>query len=374
MGKSSKQITDGCARIKGYLPVRVIIPEPPIGSGPSSGDSKHDDAETTSSVHDSTFFFVREHRDNNNTSSTSNNTKQGGNNTLFIANAPVVPGIKTKLLLKCILGRYGEVERITLVENPRKQQPTTSSTTSADWEPFFPSFQGPIHASEKFAHAVFVSSKHMRKTLQAMEDIMATRNDDDDTADLPGIQLTKLDLKMLREETDRQHRVEMGFSDSDDEMDDKEDTIEAKPQKEATGILALAQRYRASCQRCCDRQKLLDKCNEIMQDYEDAEEAQRLDREAAANQPDEDGFISVTSKSIGLEESKEKLEKDKTGRRHQKRNRKKKESTGATELQDFYRFQRKETRKRTLQDLRKQFEEDLKKVKKMKEERKYAPF
>ena len=53
---------------------------------------------------------------------------------------------------------------------------------------------------------------------------------------------------------------------------------------------------------------------------------------------------------------------------------KKKESTGASELQDFYRFQRKETRKRNVQDLREKFEEDLKKVKKMKEERQYKPF
>jgi hypothetical protein len=207
MGKSSKQSADGCARIKGYLPVRVKIPEQPVGGG----DSKDDDEET-SNEHDNTFFFVREHRDKNSGAS----SKQG--NTLFVANAPVVPGIKTKLLLKCIMG---------LVENPR-QQHASATHLSADWKPFFPSFQGPIHASEKFAHVVFASNKHMRKTLQAMEDVMA-RNDD---ADLPGIQLNKLDLTMLREETDRLHREEMGCSDSEDN-----DDIVATAQK-ATGIVA----------------------------------------------------------------------------------------------------------------------------------------
>jgi len=129
------------------------------------------------------------------------------------------------------------------------------------------------------------------------------------------------------------------------------------------------------------REKLLAECNRVMQDYEDAEEAQRREREAAANQPDGDGFVTVTSNSVGLEGGKRELEKDqiagadgKRRRNAQKRNRNKKESIGASELQDFYRFQRKETRKRTLQDLRQQFEEDLKRVQKMKEERQYKPF
>ena len=201
---------------------------------------------------------------------------------------------------------------------------------------------------------------------------MTDHDDHDDDNNLPGIELKQVDLTLLREETDRLYREEMGFnSENEDETKDLETKA---PQGKANGIVALAQRYRTSYDRC-QRQRLLDKCNEIMQQYEDAEEAQRREREAASNQPDEDGFIQVTSKSVGLDESKQKLEKDnKKGRRNQKRNRKKKETTGASELQDFYRFQRKETRKRTLQDLRKQFEEDLKKVKKMKEENRFQPF
>ncbi|CAB9515881.1 Inherit from NOG: ribosomal RNA processing 7 homolog A (Saccharomyces cerevisiae) [Seminavis robusta] len=351
MGKSKKRSnasTTASTLIKGYLPVRVKLPEPPVGS--KEGSERLDE----------TFFFVKEHQGGN-----SSDDKKGGR-TLFVANAPAVPGVTTKLLLTNLLGRYGEIERVTLVGNPRKQESSSSDAValvSSDWKPFFPTFQGPIHASEKFAHVVFSSSQRMRKALQAVNELMAGKDDK-----LPGIQLEKLDLQMLRDETDRLYQKET--VDMDDELE-----IDNKPKQ--IGVVALVQRYRASYQRL-DRAKLLAKCNEVMQEYEDKEEEQRLSREEAANQPDDDGFITVTSKSVGVESGKHQLEKDKgappSGRRQHKRNRKKKQGIGATELQDFYRFQRKETRKRTLQDLRLQFEEDLKKVKKMKDEKQYKPF
>ena len=98
---------------------------------------------------------------------------------------------------------------------------------------------------------------------------------------------------MLKEETDRVHGEEMGL---------EEDGTDAK--EEFGGIVALAQTYRASIARL-DRNALLAKCNEVMEEYEESEEAQRLAREEAANQPDEDGFITVTSKSVGVEEGKQ---------------------------------------------------------------------
>ena len=52
----------------------------------------------------------------------------------------------------------------------------------------------------------------------------------------------------------------------------------------------------------------------------------------------------------------------------------KKKFSGADELHDFYRFQRRDNRKRNLEDLRKQFEEDLRRVKRMKQEKQYRPF
>ena len=61
-----------------------------------------------------------------------------------------------------------------------------------------------------------------------------------------------------------------------------------------------------------------------------------------------------------------------------KRNRKRKSNnniiSGADELTDFYRYQMKHTRKVEVQELKKRFEEDLVRVRKMKEERAYRPF
>lgn len=348
MGKPNK--TRAASLIKGYLPVRVKLPGPAIGSQDGN---------------DETFFYVKEHREGKHEGS------KGSSSTLFVANAPIVPGVKTKLLLKSLLGRFGDVDRVTLVTNPRKANTTPSlSWASSDLVHFFPSFQPPIHGSEKFAHAVFTTNQQMRRTLKRLTETMDAGRDK--KGNLPRLELTKLELQMLKDETSRLHREEMG------EEDDEVDAIEfVKNNEEVGDIMALAQRYRSSIARL-DRNDLLAKCNEVMEEYEDSEEAQREAREAAANQPDEDGFVTVTSKSVGVESGKQLLEKEPGAsgkrRRSQKRNRKKKESVGATELQDFYRFQRKETRKRTLQDLRLQFEEDLKKVKKMKEEQQYKPF
>jgi ribosomal RNA-processing protein 7 len=114
-----------------------------------------------------------------------------------------------------------------------------------------------------------------------------------------------------------------------------------------------------------------------MQAYEEAEGAKRRAQEAARSQPDDDGFVTVSyATAVG---SKEELEESATAttpsrRKGNKRSRKKKQAAGSQELHDFYRFQRKEGRKRTMEELRKQFDEDLKKVKRRKEEKQYRPF
>ena len=154
-------------------------------------------------------------------------------------------------------------------------------------------------------------------------------------------------------------------------------TSSSQQQPRKRGILKVAQRYRASLNAISDRKALLDECNTVMQNYEDAEEAQRLEREGAANQPDDDGFVTVSySNAVG---SQVELEESAAGatpsrRKGNKRSRKKKEGVGSKELEDFYRFQRRENKKRTLEDLRAQFEEDLRRVKRMKEDRHYKPF
>ena len=122
----------------------------------------------------------------------------------------------------------------------------------------------------------------------------------------------------------------------------------------------------------------MEECNRVMTEYEEAEEAKRRAQEAAKAQPDDDGFVTVSySTAVG---SKAELEQSMTAttpsrrRSGNKRSRNNKKNIGSSELKDFYRFQRRENRKRTMDDLRQQFEEDLKRVKRMKEEKQYRPF
>ena len=111
--------------------------------------------------------------------------------------------------------------------------------------------------------------------------------------------------------------------------------------------------------------------------HEDAEEAKRRSKEEAMAQPDEDGFVTVSySNAVG---SKVDFEESLTAttpsrRKGNKRFRKKKDPVGSGELKDFYRFQRADSRKRTMEELRKKFEEDVRKVKRLKEEKEYRPF
>ena len=287
------------ATIKGYLPVRVVLPS---------------DEET--------FFYIKEH-------SSRESTKDP---TLFVTNAPVVPGIAGKLLLQSLMGRYGEITRITLIENPRTQQQSTSEST-------VPSFLPHLPPQGKFAHVIFASSKELQKCLQRLSKVMKSET--------PYLSLESLEIQTLTDETKRQMETD---------------------EEETSTVLKLAQRYRQSI---VPREQLLEECNQIMEDYEEAEERERLAREAAANEPDEDGFVTVRHTTT----PKHELEGEPTGGRKKKqRRRNKKESIGASELSDFYRFQTKEKRKQSLQELRQRFEEDLAKVKKMKEEKLYRPF
>ena len=348
--------------IKGYLPVRLCLPEKTKGGG-----------------QDETFFFVREHKAGK---SGDDDVKSG--TTIFVANAPVVPGIGTRLLLQSLLGRYGDVKKVVVVENPRQvgaatdpQDLSLSSSSSSSWSKFkHPSFLAPIHSEGKFAHVVFQTPKDMRKALKSLSDIMRqSRNSTN--SDLPGLELESIEIQTLSDETKRQYQVQqnnvIGLSSEEDGFED-EGNLKLDEEKTQRGILKVAERYRETCS-ALSREKLLEECNAVMQTYEDAEEASRRAKEAAKTQTDEDGFITVTYSTAV--ESKSDLEESTIGtsrRRGNKRSRKRKQSTGASELQDFYRFQRKENRKRSLEDLRKQFDEDLKKVKRLKDERQYRPF
>lgn len=314
--------------IKGYLPVRLSLP----------------------SEDDETFFFVKEHFAS---------TKS----TLFVANVPSVPGILSRVLLQSLFGRFGKVERITVVENPRSTSdnetiPTTlwTSTTS------IPSFLGPIYSQGRFAHVVFSSPKEMKRTLREFTNIMSSSKDS-------SVQLERLELQTLQDESKRLLQQEQDSTTTIESDDDDDEHVEPKK-----GILAIAKRYRASC-RAVSRPALLEECNNVMEQYEDAEEQERRAIQANKEGPDEDGFITVSYSSTQIG-SKRELEQQGHGRRRggSKRSRKSNKKDPNEGYTDFYRFQTKESRKQGLQDLRKRFEQDLKKVKQLREERQYRPF
>lgn len=198
--------------------------------------------------------------------------------------------------------------------------------------------------------------------------------------------LDKLELQTLSDESLRQReatlRKELEEDDDDGFGADFDTTGDTKASGGGAGskhacVLAVAKRYRESCRFLKNRSLLLEECNAVMQAYEDAEEAKRSAREAARAEPDDDGFVTVSySNAVG---SKIEFEQSATAttpsrRKGNKRSRRKKEAVGSGELKDFYRFQRADNRKRTMDDLRKKFEEDVRKVKRLKEEKEYRPF
>ncbi|KAL2864899.1 putative ribosomal small subunit assembly protein [Aspergillus lucknowensis] len=117
------------------------------------------------------------------------------------------------------------------------------------------------------------------------------------------------------------------------------------------------QRYLAH-QRACypPRADLLRSVNEYMNVFTEVAEARKREAARRAAEPDEDGFVTVTSgpkltSAAGEEEAKRLIEKQK----------KKEQGFG-----DFYRFQSREKRKERQIELLKRFDEDKKKLEEMK--------
>ena len=445
--------------IKGYLPLRVKIPNS-YASSLSSLDSSDEQQEqqqskqSSSSPFVTTFLYVKEHQ----SGTTSNNNDQSQRRTtLFVANAPILPGISTQLLLQSIFGRYGDVVRVTVVPNPRRRKQfmgndeavmaddggnishrgsmvqLSSWTTSFQAPSFLPSlyvFRGPRLGGGgadggtrvgKFADVVMKTPKDLKRTLQHLSQVMTSSSQSDDLDDeqhnyLPGISFDKVELQTLADETHRQQEhlllpYQQNTNSSDDDDDgggDNRYRRSGNVEDEAMGGLqAVVHRYRQSRQHLLDRSALLEECNRVMEQWEQAEETRGQAREAAANEPDDDGFVTVSYGSAsalttGEDDAQEQgggggqaasatttSTTNKRRARSLKRSRGNKSKknnngnnnnsngqklSGADPLPDFYRFQTKENRKRTLHELRERFEEDLAKVKKLKEEKQYRPF
>ena len=376
--------------IKGYLPVRFRVPKQP-----QLLREKSDDEINT----EDTFFFIRE-----DTSAVT--TKRG--TTLFVANVPVIPGVYTKCLLKSIFGRFAVVKRVIVVENPRFSSSSTSKEEDSAvsrpslvaWSddygpPYQPTFLPPIlsNSEGKYAHIVFSCPKELKKAKNELEKLMTKRRShiEDQTRALI---IDKLEIQTLFDESQRQYNEIMkkkmkwdGSSGNciDDEYGDRDDDVLSLEAGENYilklnkftkhgGILAVANRYLETNRLFQNRSKLMDECNYVMQAYEDAEEAKKKAQELAKSEPDDDGFVTVTYSSAVGSKIELETETNASRRKGNKRSRKKRAPIGSHELKDFYRFQRKDNRKRVMEDLRKQFEEDVRKVKRMKEEKEYRPF
>jgi ribosomal RNA-processing protein 7 len=348
--------------LKGYLPIRVLLP--PTWS---------------TEYHDETFFYVREHQAGKGGGSTEE-TPTKPKSTLFVANAPVVPGISTKILLQSLLGRFADIARVTVIRNPRGTE--AESAASLKWTDKFqdPSFLPVIHSEGKYAHVVFENPKGMKKALRVLQDVMKPSKAKG--GQRPGLVLEPIEIQTLSDETNRIYREErkkllnLATNDDDDDVGSGADEMIAADQ--ATGIHAVVARYKASVAEM-SRERLMEECNSIMQAYEEMDEEKKRSQQGALAQPDEDGFVTVSySSAVGsqveLEATKHATGSSVPRRKGNMRSRRKKEAVGSQELKDFYRFQRRENKKRTLEDLRAQFDEDLKRVKRMKEEHHYRPF
>ena len=344
--------------IKGYLPIRVILP--PI-----------DDKERAFT----TFIYLKEHNIKKSDGAKSSNSREDGS-TLFVANAPSNGPIRTDLFLRALFQRYGEVARVTVAQDPRKVGSSMDDNVAVEIfrEAALSTLGMPTASSNprgdgKFAHVVFSSGKEMRKAMKSIKREISEANGE---GDLFSIQLDDETLEQLKMETKK--LISEIDNDDEEEGDDGED-IDKESNDSLTGIQATAAEARRKAGRHVSRQKLMQMCNDAMAAFESEEAEAGRKAKMAADEPDEDGFVTVTRGSTSFGAAND-FEEERHGGHHRKnkRNRKRKAGSGAAELSDFYRFQMKESRKKEVHDLRQRFEEDLAKVKKMKEEKVYRPF
>jgi ribosomal RNA-processing protein 7 len=342
--------------IKGYLPIRIELP--PVGGG----DDQH---KFTS------FIYIKEHAQKSQQGSIGT-LSNNGSATLFIANAPANGPIRTDFFLRALFESYGDISRVTVAQDPRRVGSSSSTGEEEAVEMFRDAALSEVDANYatsfgrfrrgdgKFAHVVFASSKEMKKALKKLDQEISAATD---------VFVMRLDGEVIDQLKTKTAQLSI------DETNDGDDEYKEAINHSLTGIHAIAAQSRQAAGRHISRQKLMQMCNDAMASFESEEEEAARRAKLASDQPDEDGFVTVSHKSTPSFGAANDMEEDLHHRRKAgKRNRKRKGGSGADELSDFYRFQMKESRKKEAQDLKKRFEEDLAKVKKMKEERAYRPF
>ena len=343
MAKKQKQAkSTSISTIKGYLPIRMALP--PLSNSPPL----------------STFIYIKEHIDKR-------KSHESSSSTLFVANAPANGPIRTDLLLKSVFEQYAEVERVTVARDPRKTSGDDESSNTAtrifrnaalflDHDP-----EDQERGDGKFAHVVFSSGKEMKRASKAIREDLETNG------------IVQLDSDMIDALA---AQSELLHSESS-AQDEGEDNINEHEKKTLTGIYAVAEKYKQSSYRHMPRQQLMELCNVAMASYEQSEQEAEARAKRLAEEPDDDGFITVTHGSSATSFGDLQTTQHQMGRgKGSKRNRKRKADNrhGAGEFSDFYKFQWKEKKQKEMNDLKARFEEDLEKVKKMKAERAFRPF
>ena len=321
------------------------------------------------------FIYVKEHAPKLHSASATDDDEDSATRTLFIANCPANGPIPTDAYLRAIFESSpfdADIVRVTVIQDPRHTSATAAAatpnemffrqqTTGAD---IYYANSSRRKGDGKFAHVVFATAKEMKRVLKKL------------------LVLYNNSKEPLRLENDVIHRLSVKTTKDNSNHDDKEG--------ELVGIHAVIKRAHYKAGRHMSRQELMQQCNSVMTLYEHDEEVMINKAKLAKDQPDDDGFITVshnkkkTSSSSSMTmmttTSSIELEEDYgggIGRQRRGRNRKRKNNnliSGADELTDFYRYQMKQSRKVEVQDLKKRFEEDLVRVQKMKEERAYRPF
>ncbi|XP_059168999.1 ribosomal RNA-processing protein 7 homolog A-like [Physella acuta] len=141
------------------------------------------------------------------------------------------------------------------------------------------------------------------------------------------------------------------------------DNVHPLCDKNVTGL----REYIAEYKNIPDVEAMEKAAEAFMADYYKKKEEDEKREKELAGVPDEEGFIKVTRHSKN-KAGRRTEETEKKGREHiQKRNKK-------NELKDFYTFQFRETKRKHIMELQAKFEEDKKKVREMKQARKFKPY
>jgi ribosomal RNA-processing protein 7 len=344
--------------IKGYLPLRVRLPS-----------------------NRETFLFIKQHHTSNSFLDQVDVT-----NALFVCNAPFVSDIRTTVFLTALFSKFGPVQQVTVVRNPRKITTTNlsnnpeklySEVSGQRWqeiiskaESIFPEYDA--NDEGKFALVCFSSSADMKNTLRMLQNIYKGTKD-------AGVNISSSELQSMVAQSNNSQ----GYKGNGADCSSNESRNGMSKERSQDRVLSLADRYRAII---IPRDTLMECCNAVMESFESAEEKARINSRLLS-EPDEDGFITVShsmpSKMVG---SKRELEvgggvithadmvDEKRNGHTNKKARTRKKNTGASELTDFYRFQRREIRQKGVHELRKRFEDDLEAVKKVKEQKLYRAF